>query len=75
MLEKWFSIKVNTFVYPGGVYTKKIMEEVNKSGYKYAFNTHYGSANLIGSKLELRRINIEPGISIEEFQRLLLEAK
>jgi peptidoglycan/xylan/chitin deacetylase (PgdA/CDA1 family) len=45
-IEKWFGIKINTFVYPGGFYNDEIIEKVQKAGYRYGMSTQPGYANL-----------------------------
>ena len=45
-LEKWFTEDVETFVYPGGFYGPLTLEEVRRSGYRYALSTRFGYANL-----------------------------
>jgi len=73
-LEKWFHVSIQTFVYPGGFYGVGAMKTVAQSGYRYAFSTRFWEANLLDHRLKLNRINIPPGITVEQFSELLEKA-
>lgn len=70
-LEKWFWIPVKVFVYPGWFYGPETLKKVEATWYRFAFTTHTGYAKLGYKNLELKRINIPPGTTVEKLQKLL----
>lgn len=74
-LEKWFHTTVDIFIYPNGRYTDDTLREIKSSGYRYSFTTKNGMSNLLDNPLELNRIDIAPGTTIERFSELLKNEK
>lgn len=70
-LEKWFWISIEVFVYPGWFYNNDVVEKVRDSRYKFGLTTQAGYAKLGTKNLELKRINIAPGTTVQELQKLL----
>lgn len=70
-LEKWFHTKVHIFIYPKGRYRYRTLDEIRKSGYIYAFTTQTGKTSLVEKPLELKRIDVIPGMTKESFAQLI----
>ncbi len=70
-LEKWFQTQIHIFIYPKGRYTYYTLDKIRESGYRYAFTTQTGTSNLSDKPLELKRIDITPGMTEEKFSKLL----
>ncbi len=70
-LEKWFHTQVHIFIYPKGRYTYATLDQIKTSGYNYAFTTQTGKTNLKGKLLELKRVDVIPGMTEESFAKLI----
>ncbi len=70
-LEKWFQTPVHIFIYPKGRYRYSTLDEIKKSGYSYALTTQKGKTNISDKPLELKRIDVIPGMTLEKFAQLL----
>lgn len=70
-LEKWFQTSIKIFIYPGWFYGPDSLETVRQANYGYALTTRFGEADLGNKKLELRRINITPGVTPEKLEDML----
>jgi len=60
-LETFLNNKVSCFSYPGGKYTKKIVEMVKDAGYQCAFTTDIGMNLCDSNPYKLKRINVWDG--------------
>lgn len=58
-LENSFGVGVSALVYPSGRHNKEIEKIVEEAGYKFAFTTNPGKADLRNNILELKRIRID----------------
>lgn len=70
-LEKWFHTPVNIFIYPKWRYTYATLDQLRLSGYKYAFTTQTGTTNLTEKPLELKRFDVIPWMTEENFAQLV----
>lgn len=70
-LEKWFNTKVHIFIYPQGRYSYKTLDQIKASHYHYAFTTQTGKTNLAEKTLELKRIDVIPGMTHKSFAELI----
>jgi peptidoglycan/xylan/chitin deacetylase (PgdA/CDA1 family) len=74
-LEKWFQTPIHIFIYPKWRYTYATLDQIKSSGYSYAFTTQTGQTNLSDKPLELKRIDVIPGMTIDQFMQLLEPVK
>lgn len=74
-LEKWFNTSISTLVYPGGYYGPETLKVARNAGFAFGFTTKFGESDLAGPRLELNRIHIDPGTTVEKFAELLEKAK
>lgn len=70
-LEKWFNTTIHIFIYPKWRYRYKTLDQIKASGYTYAFTTQYGKTNFAEKPLELKRIDVIPGMTKELFAKLV----
>jgi hypothetical protein len=47
------------------------LEQIKTSGYSYAFTTQTGKTNLAEKPLELKRVDVLPGTTVELLAKLL----
>jgi peptidoglycan/xylan/chitin deacetylase (PgdA/CDA1 family) len=72
ILENCLKKKINSFAYPGGHYTKSIVNAVRKSGYQNAASCLLGTNKKeIKEEYLLKRVEIRRGVNVNEFQNAL----
>lgn len=57
-IEKELNTQVQAFAYPNGYFNKRVMENVKKSGYRYAVSVDSGLNNMNTNLYCLKRLNI-----------------
>lgn len=63
------------FAYPFGQYDQRFIDALKKTGYRMAVTTKGGKVNLGDDLFELKRLGIEPGLSINEFAKKVGNSK
>lgn len=67
-IEQLTGKNCNSFVYPQGKYDKKVVKLVEKAGYNFAYTVDHGFVKHDDNKFLLKRINIPPSCTFEEFK-------
>ncbi|HWK24136.1 MAG TPA: polysaccharide deacetylase family protein [Ureibacillus sp.] len=62
-------LKTNYFAYPFGQYNSKTINILKSLGFTMAVTTKNGKVHLGDDKLQLNRLGIEPGMSINQFAK------
>lgn len=70
-LEKKIGFPIRYFAYPKGIYSKKIIEYVNKAKYAAAFTTDGYEVRSNQDKAKLSRISVEKYLSLSQMEALL----
>ncbi|MCH8011769.1 MAG: polysaccharide deacetylase family protein [Candidatus Marinimicrobia bacterium] len=66
-IEELTSKRCDVFVYPQGKYDSNLVKLVKNAGYRYAYTVDHGFIYKQDNRLLLKRINIPPFSSFEEF--------
>ncbi len=61
----------DSFAYPCGDYNDHTIKMLKEAGYNLAFTTNYGKVKRGDNKLELSRVRINAGITLEQFKNSL----
>ena len=69
-LEKKLGKEVVSFCYPNGDYNQKILQKVDKAGYKYAVTTEWGNNEKDRPRLALRRFDMVVKNMLDSAMRL-----
>lgn len=67
VLEERLGIKVTAFCYPSGKYNNTTLNLLPETGYDLAFTTKSGRVRRDGGALELRRIRVWSGMTLQAF--------